>query len=476
MKEGTHHTDTPKEADIMKKSVSVSNLTLDLWLDYVRPVLRDAGMLEEVPAKDDWHEYTAEVIDEATADEITHCMTVACFNAHDAGKYATIEEAAQLVYQMEVSAMYRKETAEVIATVRAALALKVADAIAATATATEEPAQTESKEEEKKMENTTNEAKKELLNINPHALQGLHQLFGYDFQTPHTIAHIQGRYTVNSALKAVGGADRDKVVTIITSEPCRNDWLNVVQVDSAGKIDIDIDKGWYNFGLDKLYCKKQFDEIRKNEKADTYIIAQGKKHTRKPQEKPFDTSARYEYIEGKDRKTGDGNGKSWISNITVRALDGSNRKIELTKDGNKETYSRIIYRRPDETRPQTHFEIIDKSGYLLPERRADLLRRADQLRKERAKAAYQATDNAEKVAELRAMVEQKKREFSEAIMNAANSEELRNAAHELYFKFMWTMSEYERFADKTARRDYVSIHAAESAYNHIKEELGKVVC
>lgn len=98
------------------------------------------------------------------------------------------------------------------------------------------------------------------------------------------------------------------------------------------------------------------------------------------------------------------------------------------------------------------------------------------MRKERAKAAYQATDNAEKVEELRAMIEQKKREFSEAIMNAKNSEELRNAAHELYFKFMWTMSEYERFADKTERRDCVSIHAAESAYNHIKEELGKVVC
>lgn len=326
------------------------------------------------------------------------------------------------------------------------------------------------------MKNTTNEAKKELLIVNPHALQGLHYLFGYDFQAPHIIAHIKGRYTVNSALKAVGGADRDKVVTILTSEPRFWNRLNIVQVDSAGKIEIEIEKGWYNFNLDKLYCKKTFDEIRKSEKADTYIIAQEKKHTNKPKEKPFDTSARYEYIEGKDRKTGDGNGKSWISNITVRALDGSNRKIELTKDGHKETYSKVIYRRPDEARPQTYLEIIDKSGYLLSERRADLLRRADQLRKEHAKAAYQATDNAEKVEELRNMVEQKKREFSEAIMNATNSEELRNAAHELYFKFMWTMSEYERFADKTARRDYVSIHAAESAYNHIKEELRKVVC
>ncbi len=324
------------------------------------------------------------------------------------------------------------------------------------------------------MNNITNEASKELLSINPHALQGLHYLFGYDFQSPYIIAHIQGNYTINSALKAVGGADRDKVVTILTREPRFYDRFNIVQVDSAGKIEIEIKKGWYNFNLDTLYSKKTFDEIRKNKRADTYIIAQEKKHTSEPKEKPFDTSARYEYINGKDRKAGDGNGKSWISNITVRTLDGSNRKIELTKDGHKENYSRVIYRRPDELLPQTHLEIIDKSGYLLPERRADLLRRADMLRKERAKAAYQATDNAEKVEELRAMIEQKKREFSEAIMNAANSEELRNTAHELYFKFMWTMSEYERFADKTARRDYVSIHAAESAYNHIKEELEKV--
>lgn len=42
----------------MKKSISVSNLTLDLWLEYVRPAARAAGILEEVPARDDWHEYT----------------------------------------------------------------------------------------------------------------------------------------------------------------------------------------------------------------------------------------------------------------------------------------------------------------------------------------------------------------------------------------------------------------------------------
>lgn len=111
----------------MKKSITVTNLTLDLWMQFVRPALRAADMLEEVPAKDDWHEYTAEVIDEAIADEIAHCMKVACFNAHGNGKYTTIEEAAQMVYQMEVSIKYRPITAEALTVIKEAIAAKIAE-------------------------------------------------------------------------------------------------------------------------------------------------------------------------------------------------------------------------------------------------------------------------------------------------------------------------------------------------------------
>lgn len=343
--------------------------------------------------------------------------------------------------------------------------------------ATEEPAQTESKEEEKNMTNATNEAKKALLTINPHALQGLHSLIGYDFQQPHTIAHIEGRFTVNGALKAIGGANRENVVALLAMDHGTSyfDRLNLVTVDSLGRIDIDT-KGGYRFNLDKVCTKGTFEDIRKSDRAECFIICQRSEYVQKPQGKPFDTSARYEYIPGQDQKCGDGRGSSWIDRITVRALDGSNARHEVTKSGHKYTFSTVVYRRPNEARPQSYLEIIDKSGYILPERRADLLHRADLLRKERARAAYQATDNAEKVEELRAMIEAKKTEFAAAIASATDSEALRTAAHELYFKFMWTMSEFERFADKTARRDYVSIDAAESAYNHIKEELGKVAC
>ena len=99
----------------MKKSISVSNLTLDLWLEYIRPAARAAGILEEVPARDDWHEYTAEVIDEAAANEIAHCMYCACIGSHiEDGDYTTENEARRMLYQLEVSMEYSADTAEVL--------------------------------------------------------------------------------------------------------------------------------------------------------------------------------------------------------------------------------------------------------------------------------------------------------------------------------------------------------------------------
>lgn len=123
-----HHQPDKLKGDItMKKSISVSNLTLDLWLDFVRPALQSVNMLDEVPAKDEWHEYTAEVIDAETAKEITHCMTVACFNAHAANEFISIEEAKQMLYQIDVSIEYRTDTREDLQTLREALAAKIAE-------------------------------------------------------------------------------------------------------------------------------------------------------------------------------------------------------------------------------------------------------------------------------------------------------------------------------------------------------------
>ena len=47
---------------------------------------------------------------------------------------------------------------------------------------------------------------KELLQVNRKALQGLHNIIGFDFQEPHTITKHEGRFTYNSIIKTINSA------------------------------------------------------------------------------------------------------------------------------------------------------------------------------------------------------------------------------------------------------------------------------
>ena len=81
------------------KHITVSNLTLDLWLDYVKPALGS----DTAPAE--------------IADEISHCMTAACFNTEYKGNNHdenVRREALQMLYQIAVSIKYREFKGEML--------------------------------------------------------------------------------------------------------------------------------------------------------------------------------------------------------------------------------------------------------------------------------------------------------------------------------------------------------------------------
>ena len=116
----TTNTNNEKENDTMKtnntnstkKSISVSNLTLDLYLDYVRQAAIRAGILEEAVTEEGRPDHITE---EAIANEIESCMRCACFNAGNDGVQRSHEEyiaheAEQMLYQIEVSIEYSKDT------------------------------------------------------------------------------------------------------------------------------------------------------------------------------------------------------------------------------------------------------------------------------------------------------------------------------------------------------------------------------
>lgn len=114
----------------MKKTISVSNLTLDLYLDYVIPAAKAAGIAEEADIGDGLRDYVTE---EAIAAEIESDMRCACFNAGHDGIKRTHEEyiaheAEQMIYQLEVSIKYCKdsETVKALCALRDALEAHIA--------------------------------------------------------------------------------------------------------------------------------------------------------------------------------------------------------------------------------------------------------------------------------------------------------------------------------------------------------------
>lgn len=115
------------KTETTKKSIPVSNLTLSLWLGYVKQAAIDAGIVEEVKMNDPvWGEHIELHTDEAVADEVAHCMYCACIGQTYAGKTEQEiikAEAENMLYQLDVSIKYDlHHTAEAIKALRAALA------------------------------------------------------------------------------------------------------------------------------------------------------------------------------------------------------------------------------------------------------------------------------------------------------------------------------------------------------------------
>ena len=115
------------KTETTKKSIPVSNLTLDLYLDYVKPAATKAGLLEEVAAHDEsWGDYTALHTDAAVADDIAHCMYCSCMGQsyHDLTHEEIVRaEAERMLYQLDVTAEFDlHHTKDAVEALRAALA------------------------------------------------------------------------------------------------------------------------------------------------------------------------------------------------------------------------------------------------------------------------------------------------------------------------------------------------------------------
>lgn len=320
-------------------------------------------------------------------------------------------------------------------------------------------------------------AKKELLKVNNKALQGLHHLIGYDFQQPHTIIKHEGKFTYKSIINQIENPKDQEISLLIRTIPNKNnfssiyDTLHIITIDQTGKIQTEYKHG-YKYNIEYFYAKVCVEDIRKQENIESFIIYQEKRYIKVPKEKAFDPYARYICITKSDTVTYDET-KRWVNKITVKTLNGTGECIEIHKDGHKETYSRIFYN--NGFFPQTKDEIIDKSGYILPQRRAELKRKAQALKAKHEKDKYLCTNNDEKIKELQSIVNEKRSQYAEMIKNETDPEKLYKIAQSFYYKFTRAAEAVQRFTENTNKQNYNSVEESSKAYTSAKNKLQEAI-
>lgn len=314
-----------------------------------------------------------------------------------------------------------------------------------------------------------------LLADNRDALRILHDVLGFDFESPFKAAKIEGKYTVNKILQTVAaqncGNTTGAIIAVLTRDnnPYRNNKdLNLCTVTAAG-IKIDYKIPWYGNRrrtIDNFYTKKSFEEIRKTEKAETFIIWQDRQYIKKPVEKPVDLSARFKYVSHYYCYSASMKEK-YVNRVELRKTDEKGSKYTF------EVIGRVFY--AGSNYPTEINQVIDKSGYLLRDRRANLKRRAAALKAEHEKAAYNATENGGKVQELQTLIIARKAQIVKQLDAAQTSAEFEAVEKALarWRGFAGIVADFERFKEKTENKSYTSCAASDQAYNAIKAALSK---
>lgn len=251
-----------------------------------------------------------------------------------------------------------------------------------------------------------------------YALMQLHNAFGFDFEKPFIMVYHEGNFTIASARKLLGVEFDDFIIIIRNPEKyCRRDRFMVVKAIGGG---FDLVEGrtlgyYNNFrqSLDDYFRKSDFNDDRKSTKAQAYFLYQPKRYRRpvKPTPRP--------------------------------------------------TY----YSRRD--------DIFDKCGNNITERRNELIRRAEALRRERKRAAYLETDDAAKVQELEKKIAATKAAIISELEKATTENDYKKVGERIggWHGLKWIVWHFGNYKKRTAEKDYPSIEAANGAYNEIVKDL-----
>lgn len=308
----------------------------------------------------------------------------------------------------------------------------------------------------------TSEIIHNLLSGCPAIFRRLHSLFGFDFQAPFGILYISGKFTVNGVLKqaTASGYTKEAQLVLLSRSTTFDDASRfyLAAVNRYGKVDIDF-KNPFSWEINNYYAKSAFEAMRKYPFVETYVIWQNWQYLKEPVERAFDKTARYKLV---DYRT------YWDSALQQKHIGkliltpiGENRQIE---------YNVPLAFREDVTNVD---EIIDKSGYLLLDRRIEMYGRARILRAQRKKAAFVNADFSDKVTALAEQILARNAVLIAKLTAANTAQEISKIPKALssYRGFANMIRDFEIFRSRVENKDFQSIADCEKAYQSISSKL-----
>lgn len=304
--------------------------------------------------------------------------------------------------------------------------------------------------------------KNELLTMNPKALQFLHHARGFDFCKPYEIHRIDGRFTFNQVKKLIPEGHAAALLVCwddSTLRYVRTDELIFVTLTDSG---FDADKhdfvdywkyrGIRNevYSIDYEIGKSTFEERRKKAARHCFVIHQLREYMEIPMRGvPIDDNTRYTF-------------RVSCSDLYIKRRDYNDSEFQYNK------YDSFCRKK---TAPA---DCIDKSGYLIDRRRADLYRRAAALKAQRAKAAADVADYTDIYNELCADLKRNREQLAAAVLDPDGYENMSQYARRCYdlgHAQDYLDSYVERVKNKTFKSPAAMLQYLDHARRYIHKEV-----
>lgn len=219
-----------------------------------------------------------------------------------------------------------------------------------------------------------------LLSKNPKALQFLHVAAGFDFQAPHTVTRLCGRFTARTVVQEIPAGHVAALLLEVSKEHRYSYWKHQLIYTRVKGYTFDADRArgvnYWDYSVDYVSTKKDFEEIRKNGTAQIWIVTQDPAHIIAPNRGPVAPDEHTRYSVGRCTQAADGRGNTWYSAATVSRLGYNGKPAEIRAQG----------------RPASMADFIDKSGYNVDQARAALRCRVAAYKRGKNAAAVLAYD------------------------------------------------------------------------------------